>query len=365
MSAPGTSMVTTALAQRIESLARQRGAAGAQYAVLRHGALWLEHCHGLSDAHQRKQVTPATTFNAYSIAKTLTAATVVALAARGKLDLDSPMGKAAHVEGLEAYGSVRETLLHRAGFRNPNPLRWTHPAEQHESFDEAAFAHMRANALQGSSRRRAGNGYSNLGYLLLGLAIEHAWGGPFVQAVQAIGIEPLSLSSDDRLGFSITHPNEHACGHIRRHSLLDWMLGIFVDRSALVRGVDDNWVQLRPRQVNGSAYGGLIANARGLARFGQAFIDGDCGWPLNIRRQMNDVVPGPGPQRSLVWFQGALHGQAWLAHAGGGLAGYGEVRVYPTLGAVSALLTNGAGFTDAHCLDDIDSSWIEASIQSA
>jgi hypothetical protein len=38
---------------------------------------------------------------------------------------------------------------------------------------------------------------------------------------------------------------------------------------------------------------------------------------------------------------------------------YGELRVYPELGAVSCLLTNGYGLSDARCLDHIDAAWLE------
>jgi len=328
--------------QRLMSMAARRGAVGVQYLVVRDGQVWLEHCQGLADAALSRPVTPQTTFNAYSITKPFTAAAVVALAAAGRLDLEAPIGIAAGVEGLEAYGSVRDTLLHRAGFRNPNPLRWIHLAGTHDSFDEAGFVATQVAALHGS-RRRARNGYSNVGYILLGLAIERAWGGPFVQALQSLVLEPLHLGTDEQLRFAIERPEFHAHGHLRRHGLMDLILGCFINRSAIVQDVADGWVRLHLHHVNGSAYGGLMANARGLARFGQAVIGNS---------------NGAGSALELGWFSGSLGSHRWFAHAGAGLGYYGELRLYPGLGAVSCLLTNGYGLSDARCLDQVDAVWL-------
>jgi len=139
--------------QRVAALVKRRGAAGAQYVVVRGDRTELEVCHGMADATLLRPATPETTFNAYSITKTFTASAVLALVESRRLDLGAPIGTAAGVRGLEAYGSVRDTLLHRAGFRNPNPLRWIHPAEQHHRFDEAGFVRAQTDALRGSQRR--------------------------------------------------------------------------------------------------------------------------------------------------------------------------------------------------------------------
>jgi D-alanyl-D-alanine carboxypeptidase len=299
-----------------------------------------------------------TTFNAYSITKPITATAALALADAGRLDLDRPIGEAAAVDGLDAYGSVRDTLLHRAGFRNPNPLRWIHPAEAHARFDEPAFVQAQVARLRGSRRRLARSGYSNVGYLLLGLAIEQAWGGALVPAIQALAIDPLPRDPTARIGFAIDDPASHAQGHLRRRGLLDLMLGLMVDRAAIVQSVDAHWVRLRPHQVNGSAYGGLIANARGLARWARAVIEPGTSMAPAVRRQLLEPVPGPGPRRSLGWFCGGEGRGRWCAHAGGGLGYYGELRVYPALDAVSVLLTNGPGLRDARCLDAIDAVWL-------
>ncbi len=351
---------TAAARRRLVALSARRGAAGAQYLVVRDGVSWLELGHGQADVASGQPVTPATTFNAYSITKPFTAAAVLALAEAGRLDLDAPVGVAAGVEGLDAYGTVRETLLHRAGFRNPIPLRWIHPADEHAGFDETAFVQARIAALRGTRRQWRRSAYSNLGYLVLGRAIERASADCFVPAMQVLVLDPLRPGPDERVGFAITDCAGHATGHLRRHGALDLILGLLVDRAALVQGTTDDWVQLRQHQVDGSAYGGLVANARGLARFGSAVIGRAPGLAADVRRGLLEVVPGPGPGRSLGFFAGRLGRRHFLAHAGGGLGAYGELRLYPDIGAVSVLLTNGPGLADAQALDSLDETWLDA-----
>lgn len=352
--------MTASAPQRVAALVKRRGAAGAQYVVVRGGRTEVEVCHGMADAALLRPVAPETTFNAYSITKTFTASAVLALVESGRLDLGAPIGTAAGVRGLEAYGSVRDTLLHRAGFRNPNPLRWIHPVEQHHRFDEAGFVRAQTDALRGSQRRLARSGYSNVGYLLLGRAIERAWSGSFADAVRALVIDPLRGRHDERLSFAIDPPDCHARGHLRRFGWLDLVLGLLVDRSMITEGGDSHWVRLRLHHVNGSAYGGLMANARGLARFGQAVLGSVPGLTPAVRKQLLAVVPGPGPLRSLGWFSGRTGQHLWFAHAGGGLGAYGELRVYPEAGAVSVLMTNGPGLSDARCLDGLDALWLRS-----
>jgi CubicO group peptidase (beta-lactamase class C family) len=350
-----------ALRQRLATLIADRGAAGVQYLVVRGGQTLHEHGVGFADALLARPVTPQTTFNLYSITKTVTAAAVLALAEAGRLDLDAPIGVAAGVAGLEAYGSVRETLLHRAGFRNPNPLRWIHRAEADATFDERAFVQGVVSGLRGSRRALRRSGYSNLGYLLLGLAVERAAEAPFREAVRRLVFEPLCPAAEERLGFAIDRPEQHAPGHLRRRGVLALALGLFVDRSLVVHSRDAQWLRLHLHHVNGSAYGGLIGNARGLARFAQAVIGSADGMSAGVRARLIEIVPGPGPARSLGWFAGRCGRHRWLAHAGGGLGYYGELRLYPDLGGVSVLLTSGPGLVDARCLDRIDPIWLEAS----
>jgi CubicO group peptidase (beta-lactamase class C family) len=343
-----------AVRARLDTMVARRECAGLQYLFVQDGRVRLEHAAGLADVALGLPVEPATTFNIYSITKVLTATAAVALAEAGRLDLDQPIGDAAGVRGLDAFGTVRETLMHRAGFPNPNPLRWVHLAEEHAAFDEDAFAARLLARLAGSRRIRARAAYSNPGYVMLGLAIARAGGAPFTQHVAQSLLAPLNPAAGESLSFTIADPVRHARGHVRRWHALDLLLGLFVDRARIVDGVAPGWVRLRLHHVDGSAYGGLMANVRGLARFGQALLGHSGGIGTEVRRRLLETVPGPGPARTLAFFEGRLDGERWCAHAGGGLGYYGELRLYPAAGCVSVLLLNRPGLRDAALLDRID-----------
>lgn len=353
--------VAVEIRRRVAATARRRGAPGAQYRLVHGGRLLLEHCEGVADAVLKAPVTPATTFNLYSITKSVTAATVLALVRDGRLALDGSIGEAAGVDGLQAYGSVGDTLLHRAGFRNPNPLRWIHRAGSPAAFDEAGFVRTVVTPLAGSRRRWSRSGYSNVGYLLLGLAIERATGLPYREAVRQHVLAPIAAGTDDGwLDFDDPDPARPAQPHMRRHGLLDALLGWLVDRDAVVRDRADPWLRLVAHRVDGSAYGGLLGDARGLARFGQAVLGDVPGLDPWVRDRLLAVVPGAGPRRSFGGFAGTTGASRWIGHAGGGLGYYGEYRVYPELRAVSVLLTNGPGLSDAGELGAIDAAWLPA-----
>ena len=84
-------------------------------------------------------VRESTTYNLFSITKTFTALAVLQLAQEGKLDLQSPA--ASYLPDFP-YGddiTVLQLLSHTAGIPNPMPLRWTHLASEHTTFDSDRF----------------------------------------------------------------------------------------------------------------------------------------------------------------------------------------------------------------------------------
>ncbi|HSC64619.1 MAG TPA: serine hydrolase domain-containing protein [Caldimonas sp.] len=347
-----------AVGQRLQRLMARHRIAGAQYLLSVGGRVRVEHALGVADAVRGSAVTTATTFNLYSITKPFTAACTVAAAERGAFDLDAPVAVASGEPALASFGTVRDTLLHRAGFPNPLPLRWVHDAAEDAAFDEHAFVAQRLQALRGRTVRRGRAAYSNLGYLALGRAVERATGQPFRHAVQGCLLDKLPRLDGSALGFGIGDPGRHARGLLPRCSALALVLRWLVD-ARLVDGPAGPWRQIRPHCVNGSAYGGLVGNARGLAAFGHAMLGlgGACGI---AREPLLATAPGPGPARTLAWFEGRLQGRRWLAHAGGGLGGYGELRLYPELEVVSVLVSNAPGLRDHRWLDLLDAPGLAA-----
>ncbi|MFO1219308.1 MAG: hypothetical protein U1E89_13110 [Burkholderiaceae bacterium] len=166
-------------------------------------------------------------------------------------------------------------------------------------------------------------------------------------------LAPLRLCDGAALAFDIPQAEAHAHGALRRIGWLNLALGCFVDRTRLVEGSVGRWVQFRNHHVNGDAYGGLIGNAVGFARYLQALWVGDILLPA-ARDSLFDAVPAPGPPRSLGWFMGRLGEEPWFAHAGGGAGYYCEIRVYPRTRNASVVMLNRAGIRDEHLLDRLD-----------
>ena len=213
--------------------------------------------------------------------------------------------------------------------------------DQRRFIDEMLRAHSRPVSTSGT--RYA---YSNIGYLLLGELIDRLTGRPFSQCVAEQLIAPLRLGDGETLGFDIPEPASHARGTLRRYGWLNAVLRFLIDRDRLVDTTAGRWVQFRNHHLNGDAYGGLIANTHGLARYAQAMLSRGKLLSPTGRAMLFTTQPAPGPARSLGWFAGRLGDEPWYAHAGGGAGYYCELRVYPRLARASVVMSNRTGIRD-------------------
>jgi CubicO group peptidase (beta-lactamase class C family) len=328
---------------------------GFQYVFASANEFRLAHHGGFANPHAQLPVELDTTFNTYSVTKTLTAAAVLRLVDQGLVELDRPIAHYCDRWPQSGAATVRQALLHTAGFANPNPLAWVHLDREPLAFDRRRFvddllyAHSRPISKPGT--RYA---YSNIGYLLLGELVDWVSGQPYSQYVAEHLIAPLRLGDGETLGFDIPKPATHARGTLKRFGWLNAVLGFLIDRDRLVDTTAGRWVQLRNHHVNGAAYGGLIGNAHGLARYAQAQLARSDLLSPTSRALLFTTQPAPGPARSLGWFAGALDDEPWYAHAGGGAGYYSEVRVYPRLARASVVMFNRTGIRDEHVLDRLD-----------
>ena len=343
----------------LASLIEEKKAPGVQYVHADKDGILFAGMAGYADVSSKQPVTAQTTFNAYSLTKTFTAAAVVKLALMGKIDLDAPI--ALYLSGLSYKQSptVRQALLHTAGFPNPNPMSWVHLANQDNEFDDTNFFREVINEnpeLDFDPGSKVA--YSNVGYLVLGQLVSEVSGEAYEDYVMKKIIAPLALNNEQTISYHIEDPENHAYGYIRRWNWLNPLLGLFIDRKKfLVRSVE-GWTRFNHMMVNGKAYGGLVGNAAGFIRYLQAILRREVPFTNHMVETMwslgttNSGQPIP---RGLAWYHSAFNGKPYFMHTGGAAGYYSEMRIYPDDNRASVIMTNSTGITRQNYLNRIDS----------
>ena len=202
---------------------------GCAMAAVHGGQVVFEQAWGMADAGTGERLGTRHRFRIASHSKTFTAAGIMLLRERGRLRLDDPVGE--HVPDLHgevAAATIGQVLSHAAGlFRDGEDtgfwrLRGPFP-------DEARVrAHLATEPAIGTGSRMK---YSNYGFALAGLVIEHVTGEPWTQwirreVVEAAGLhetEPdgtpgMSMlahghSGKQPLGRRVVIPGDMATGH--------------------------------------------------------------------------------------------------------------------------------------------------------
>lgn len=327
---------------------------GVQYLVLDAQDILSECYAGFADMEAKTPVTEQSTFNAFSITKTATAAAVLKLVEQGRLGLEEYMNPLFREFHFSHPFTLRQLLSHQAGFPNPIPISWVHLATEDDAFDEQKFSialidkHSEQKFKPGTKAT-----YSSIGYLLLAQIIEKVSGESYESYVRK-NVLP-ALDKTDTLDFRIADAERQAVGYHKRFSLSNLILGCFLDRKKYIKGQYGTWTAFRPFYVNGKAYGGLIGNARGLAAYLRAYLNQRIFLHPETQQMMFAEQKGG---LSLGWYTGKLQGEKFVCHAGGGGGYYGEIRIYPELNIASVLLRNRSGFSDLRLLDKIDSTSI-------
>ncbi len=163
-------------------------------AVIRDGAGLTRSAAGYSDVDTREGFAPHTHVRVASITKTFVAATILQLAAEGKIDLDAPVetylpGRI-HGEDIDANAiTVRQLLRHQSGlpeyFDDDTPPP-TEPVTADQLLDVALT--RPAQFAPGTAMK-----YTNTNYIIAGLLIEKVTGRPAADEVTWRIIVPLGL----------------------------------------------------------------------------------------------------------------------------------------------------------------------------
>ncbi len=163
--------VTDPTPARIDSFLVATTAAGFSGSVLvmRGESILLDKGYGLRDREQNLPNTPATVHAIGSITKQFTAACILKLQERGTLKVTDPLSK--YIPGVpadKAAITLHQLLTHSAGF--PGAI-----GDDNEAIDGGAFTELAMNTPLEFSPGSA-YAYSNVGYSLLGIIVEHVSG---------------------------------------------------------------------------------------------------------------------------------------------------------------------------------------------
>ena len=133
----------------------------------------------------------------YSLTKTILAAAVLRLAARGVLDLDGPAERwLPELAGRADSVSIAQILTHRAGLPDYGGRADYHAAVAAGSEPWSGDEFLaRCGVAQGEGSPAGSFAYSNIGYLLIGRLLERAGGAPLAELLAREVFGPLGLSS--------------------------------------------------------------------------------------------------------------------------------------------------------------------------
>jgi CubicO group peptidase (beta-lactamase class C family) len=283
----------------------------------------------------------------FSMTKIVTATAAMRLHEQGVLDLDLPIASLVPAVGRmrpsddAARITSRHLLSHSSGIANPIPVSWIHrpeePAPDLGAFvDEQLRKHPKLR-----SRPGAAASYSNVGFLVLGLAMERAASTPFTDLIEREVLRPLGMA---RTGFSLPSDRLRATGYHPRWSPLRYLLPRWVVGDRVER-----WRSLRPFLVDGAPYGGLVGSVEGAAPFVRMHLrDGELDGVRilggDAAREMREIrTRGKRYDLGLGWFRPAKERDAdppFVEHLGGGAGFYNVMRIYPTRGVGVVVMGN-------------------------
>lgn len=169
---------------------------GVQACVLEDGVPRLSAAWGFADEPAGRALTERHLFRIASHSKTFTAVLALRLVAQGQLRLDDPI--AAHVPELAdsplAAITLRELLSHGSGvIRDSEDGDFWQLLRPYP--DREALLRIATDPSAAVLPRHERFKYSNIGYGLLGLAIEQASGVTFAEAIRQQILDPLGLSA--------------------------------------------------------------------------------------------------------------------------------------------------------------------------
>ncbi|MCG8651068.1 MAG: beta-lactamase family protein [Pirellulales bacterium] len=211
--------------------------------VVRDGQVVYRGAFGFEDIQSSKKATPQTQYHVASVTKVFTATVAVILHQRGVVDLDQPVVTylpenvaVSRTPDVGATITLRQLASHTSGLPRGVPGRVQSVEGWYQLEPQRLYEHLADVKLE--FRPGTAEEYSNLGFGLLGHALELAANKPFDQLMQELVCAPLDLKQTAIQADETLRP---ATGYGRRgrvvteHSFTERLAG----SGGLVTSVDD------------------------------------------------------------------------------------------------------------------------------
>jgi len=312
------------------------------------GASVLQKAYGMADLEHDVRNTPDTIFEAGSVSKQFTAASVLLLAKEGKLSLDDPVRK--YIPELPDYGPtllIRHMLNHTSGLRD-----WGEVAAI-AGWPRTTRVHTHAHVLDIVSRQRSLNfvpgsqySYSNTGYNLAAIIVARVSGKPFAEFSQERLFKPLGM----------THT-----------SWRDDFTRIVKNRAIAYADGGDGQFRMDMPFENVHGNGGLLTTVGDLLKWNENFVSPKVGDAAFVREQQETGRFNDGrPQAyALGLFIGQYRGLREVSHSGA-TAGYRAYLVrYPDQHVSVAVLCNASSGTATQYAQAVADMYLGSTLKAA
>jgi CubicO group peptidase (beta-lactamase class C family) len=199
--------------------------------------------------------------------KVATATAAMMLAERGQLDFDARVSQ--YLGDIWptrfATARIRHLLSHSSGLRNPLPIRWVHCAGDPRPEPRPWLARLLAKQRRPHFEPGTRASYTNVGYLALGEAVATASGRSYEAFVTEELLRPLGMRHSAFAWNDLPAETPKVTGHQQLPRTLTPALARFLPPE-LIGTRTGKFVALRPFELDGAAYGGLVGPVTDAAR---------------------------------------------------------------------------------------------------
>jgi CubicO group peptidase (beta-lactamase class C family) len=293
------------------------GEPGLAVLIRQNGKTLFERGYGLRELNGQAKIDAATNFRLASFTKQFTAMAVMLLVHDGKLRYDTPLTGV--FPDFPEYGraiTIADLLHHVSGLPDYEELMGSGWTEEHQ-IQDAEVLELLKREQHGKFAPGTKWGYSNSGYVVLGLVVAKVSGQPFDEFLRRRIFRPLEMN---RTLVYIKGRNtvpDRAYGHSRQDGKL-----VRTDQSSTSATLGDGGIYSNLTDLakwdDGLRKHTLLPEAEMQPALAPAKLrdGGATTWPKGDQNEDN-LAPGRPVQYGFGWFLDPYHGQPRMWHTGG------------------------------------------------